>query len=171
MARAVVVLCDVHLENGKRVRAEELPPIDIEGKGPRVLALCSQHKKEYYDPFVELVDDLARALSDGDAPVLDAGQGGTDQAEADDDADQGETGSPDRPSREDPERAVEESPAMTAVPDQPDTARWDCPVDGCDKSYSASGENRAEDLKRLGNLHLSTAHDMDKAARVELLSA
>jgi hypothetical protein len=60
---------------------------------------------------------------------------------------------------------------MTDLPDEPDTARWSCPVDGCDKTYTASGDNRAEDLKRLGNLHLSTSHGLDKTARRELLSA
>jgi hypothetical protein len=60
VARIAVVFCDLHLEKGERVQAEELPPITIEGKGPRVLALCPEHKRDFYDPFVELVDDLGQ---------------------------------------------------------------------------------------------------------------
>ena len=158
MARTVMVLCDVHLEEGKRVAAEELPPIEIEGNGPRVLALCRRHKREYYDPFVDLVDDLARDLSD-ESPR----EAGPEPQDEEPDHDGSE--------RDDQESVVEESPAMSVVPDQPDTARWDCPLDDCDKSYSASGDTRAEELKRLGNLHLSTSHHLDKAAREEMLSA
>ena len=158
MARTVMVLCDVHLEEGKRVAAEELPPIEIEGNGPRVLALCREHKREYYDPFVDLVDDLARDLAD-ESPRETGPEAQNEEPEQD--------GS----ERDDQESAVAESPAMSVVPDQPGTARWDCPMDDCDKSYSASGDTRAEELKRLGNLHLSTSHHLDKAAREEMLSA
>ena len=163
MARRVVVLCDVHLEEGERVEAAELPPITVEGNGPRVLALCEEHKRDYYDPFVELVEDLG----------LDSAEEGTSKAIPDDDsADDSaaeEESDAEQDTGDDPQQVVDEAPAMTAVSD--DTARWDCPVDDCDKNYSASGEHRAEDLKRLGNLHLSTAHGLDKGARREVLSA
>ncbi|QNN53329.1 hypothetical protein [Nocardioides mesophilus] len=176
MARTVVVLCDVHLEQGRRVKAEELPPVAIEDKGPRVLALCAACRRDYYDPFKQLVEDLAQELPEQDAPL--SGPGDEQEGESGDEQ-EGESGDEteqqepeeDEPQREDPERVIAESPAMQVVPDEPDTARWDCPMDDCDKSYSASGENRAEDLKRLGNLHLSTGHHLDKAARQELLSA
>ena len=157
-------MCDVHLEEGQRVEAAELPPITIEGKGPRLLALCPEHKRAFYDPFVDLVEDLALDLPGG--RVQQQPSGDTQGEDQDETADQ-DLGS----TRDDPDQVVAESPAMTVVPDQPDTARWDCPMDDCDKSYSASGDNRAEDLKRLGNLHLSTGHHLDKAARLELLSA
>jgi hypothetical protein len=159
VARTVVVLCDVHLEYGERVEAEELPPIRIEGQGSRVLALCKEHKREYYDPFVDLVDDLGQDLPDGkehpETKALD---------EEDQSPDEGQ-------SADDPDRVVAESPAMKVVSGEPETAEWECPVDDCDKTYTASGDTRAEDLKRLGNLHLSTAHHLDKAARNEMLTA
>lgn len=161
MARRVVVLCDVHLEEGTRVEAAELPPITVEGNGPRVLALCEEHKRDYYDPFVELVEDLGLDSAEEGTSKAIPDDSAADPAHEDPDADE-ETG-------DDPQQVVDEAPTMTAV--SGDTARWDCPVDDCDKSYSASGEHRAEDLKRLGNLHLSTAHGLDKGARQEMLSA
>jgi hypothetical protein len=177
VARTVVVMCDLHLENGQRVEAEELPPITMEEKGPRVLALCPEHKREYYDPFAELVEDLGLEPPDaqagqGSAEPKPQGGGEAEEKSSDGEPTQDRSGDQDaEPSREDPDRVVAESPAMTVVSDEPETARWDCPVDDCDKTYSASGENRAEDLKRLGNLHLRTVHDLDKAARLQLLSA
>ena len=170
MARTVVVLCDVHLEEGKRVEAEELPPIVVEGRGPRVLALCAQHRHEFYDPFVDLVDDLARDESD-DEPDQGGEAGGQLPDEQESSDEEEESSDEQQPPMDDPDRVVAETPAMTAVPNQPDTARWQCPVKGCDKSYSASCDLRADDLNRLGNLHLSTAHHLDKAARQELLTA
>ena len=173
MARAVVVFCDLHLEEGQRVEAEELPPITIEGKGPRVLALCPEHKRDYYDPFMELVEDLAQEIPEEQSLEEPSEDG---EATAEDETPEDESAEDQTPDQEeaasdDPEQVVAESPAMTVVPDEPDAARWDCPVDDCDKTYSASGGNRADELKRLGNLHLSTAHHLDKAARLELLSA
>lgn len=209
MARTVVVHCDLCLEEGERTEAEELPPITIEGKRPRVLALCPDHKQDYYDPFVELVDDLAQEYpedsSDSDEEEAwddepeddeeaeedsedqpdeegeasydeadDVSEEASEEGDEDEDSDEEEADEEEETDEEaddDPEQIVAESPAMSAVPDEPDTARWDCPVDDCDKSYTASGDNRAEELKRLGNLHLATGHHLDKAARQELLSA
>jgi segregation and condensation protein B len=200
------VLCDVHLEEGKRVRAEELPPISMDDKGPRVLALCPRHKREFYDPFLELLDDLGTEADDDEPPAAvedeaDEDEGEEDEAEEhedeandegdeddaddaaeDDDEDRDQGGDEDEDEAEkaddsepapfeDPDRLIAKSPTMSPVPDEPETARWDCPIDGCDKSYTASGKTRGEDLKRLGNLHLSTAHGLDKPARRELLSA
>jgi hypothetical protein len=177
----------MHLEEGQRVEAEELPPISIEGKGPRVLALCPEHKRDYYDPFMELVEDLAQEMPEEEAPSGTSKKSrketpqqeertAEDETQDDESAEEDESAEDDASDQEeassdDPDQIVAESPAMTVVPDQPDTARWDCPMDDCEKTYSASGGNRAEDLKRLGNLHLSTAHHLDKAARIELLSA
>jgi len=179
MARKIVVMCDVHLEQGQRVEAQELPPISVEGKRPRVLALCAEHKHDYYDPFVELVEDLGVETPEKNAAKTspyEAQQQTTDRAEAtatetNDSADSGEEQDVSESQGGDPAQVIAESPTMTAVRDEPDAARWDCPIDDCGKSYSASGEHRAEDLKRLGNLHLSTTHNLDKAARVDLLSA
>lgn len=165
MARALVVLCDVHLEEGQRVEAEELPPISIDGKDPRVLALCAQHKKDFYDPFLELVDDLARDPSDDDSDELPVGAAPESPEPERDEEEQ------DSSSFDDPDRVIAEMPSMRAIADEPETAQWDCPLDDCDKTYTASGDTRAEDLKRLGNLHLSRAHHLDKPARRELLSA
>src|SRR3954453_22174019 len=179
MARQIVVMCDVHLEQGQRVEAQELPPITVEGKGPRVLALCPEHKQDYYDPFVELVEDLGletpeknptRAAPEEAQPPTSNGKEAT-ATETDDSAGGSEKQDVSESQREDPAQVIAESPTMSALPDEADAARWECPVDDCDKSYSASGEHRAEDLKRLGNLHLSTSHNLDKAARVDLLSA
>lgn len=178
MARTVVVICDVHKERGQRVECEELPPITVEGKGPRVLALCPECKSEYYDPFKELVDDLAQELSEEkdqqQTMSVDAPAGKAEVAEppSRDEPDEAESAAAeDEPSTEEPDQIVAESPAMDVVRSEPDTARWTCPVDDCGKTYEASGEKRADDLKRLGNLHLSTSHHLDKAARLELLSA
>lgn len=179
MARQIVVMCDVHLEQGQRVEAQELPAITVEGKGPRVLALCAEHKHDYYDPFVELVEDLGletpeknpqRATPDGAQSPTTNGMEAT-ATETNSSAGSMEQQDVSESQRENPAQVIAESPTMTAVHDEPDAARWDCPIDDCDKSYSASGEHRAEDLKRLGNLHLSTSHNLDKAARVDLLSA
>jgi hypothetical protein len=187
MARTVVVICDVHQERGQRVECEELPPITIEGKSPRVIALCPQCKDEYYDPFKQLVDDLGLEVSDGDdqqptrtddSPAEKAEKAGEADAPSGEESDEVESSTDDQeekddeePSTEDPDRIVAESPAMDVVRGEPDTARWTCPVDDCGKTYEASGEQRADDLKRLGNLHLSTSHHLDKAARLDLLSA
>ena len=170
MARRVVVLCDVHLEEGERVEAEELPPITVEGKSARILALCPEHKHDYYDPFVELVDDLGVDASDeGTTKAIHdkAPSAGAQPDEGSEDTTDDDSG--ERDENDQAALAVTESPTMTVVDD--DTARWDCPVDDCDKQYSAAGEHRAEDLKRLGNLHLSTAHGLDKGERREVLSA
>ena len=181
MARIVTVMCDVHLEQGERVEAEELPPISIEGKAPRVLALCEEHKRDFYDPFAELVEDLAHDAEDDEPRPLPDDVRADDpadssDAEGDKDEDEGDDREDhdrddDQYGLDDPDEVIEETPSMSVVPGEEDTAEWACPVDDCDKSYTASGDTRAEDLKRLGNLHLSTAHHLDKAARVDLLSA
>jgi len=57
MARRVTVqlLCDPCLADGKEVEAEELPPLNLVGNKPRVLALCEGHRAEVFDPLVEMV--------------------------------------------------------------------------------------------------------------------
>jgi hypothetical protein len=64
MARRVTVhtLCDPCLAMGSEVEAEELPPLNLVGNKPRTLALCEDHRKEVFDPLVQMVKDHGQIL-------------------------------------------------------------------------------------------------------------
>ena len=64
MARQVIVqtLCDPCLAKGEEVDAEELPPLGLVGNKPRVLALCDVHRKEVYEPLVQMVKDYGQIV-------------------------------------------------------------------------------------------------------------
>ena len=68
MARQVIVrvLCDPCLENELEVEGDELPPLKLpEFTGrPRVMTLCEVHRKEFYDPFAELLAKLGQPVDD-----------------------------------------------------------------------------------------------------------
>lgn len=66
MAREIVIsiwcdpcltLDDVHTEG------EELPPITIGNSKPRVMAMCKEHRENFYEPFVEALNQMG-ALAD-----------------------------------------------------------------------------------------------------------
>lgn len=68
MARQVIVrtLCDPCLESESETDGEELAPLklpEISGK-PRVVTLCEVHRKEFYDPFVEILRDLGQPVDE-----------------------------------------------------------------------------------------------------------
>jgi hypothetical protein len=56
------------LAQGSEVAAEELPPLPLIGNKPRVLALCDVHRKEVYEPLVEMVKEFGQIVDiDGTA--------------------------------------------------------------------------------------------------------
>lgn len=71
MARELVthIWCDACLatpegEEPVYTKAEELPPTTMGAMKPRLLALCEPHRKEYYDPFRELLQRLGQVVPD-----------------------------------------------------------------------------------------------------------
>ena len=61
MAREIItsIWCDPCLKiDDVRTEGEELPPITIGNGKPRVLAMCKQHRTDFYDPFVDAVMEL-----------------------------------------------------------------------------------------------------------------
>lgn len=64
MAREVVtrIWCDVCFHEGEHTEAEELPPVTIGNTKPRLLALCERHRKEFYDPFQQLLSELGQII-------------------------------------------------------------------------------------------------------------
>lgn len=49
--------CDLCLElDGEQVEGEEMPPIMVGNKKPRVLAVCKQHQVDFFDKFVEVLE-------------------------------------------------------------------------------------------------------------------
>jgi predicted RNA-binding Zn-ribbon protein involved in translation (DUF1610 family) len=68
VARLVIVrtLCDPCLETEAEVDGEELAPLklpEISGR-PRVLTLCEVHRKEFYDPLVEILKELGQPVDE-----------------------------------------------------------------------------------------------------------
>lgn len=71
MARQVTIrtLCDVCLKDSRETEAEELPPLNLVGNKPRILALCDEHSKPY-DDLVSLIKDFGQIVDiDGEPPV------------------------------------------------------------------------------------------------------
>lgn len=64
MARRVIVetLCDPCLKAGSEVEAEELPPLNVVGNKPRIMALCPDHRVQVYDPLVEMVKEFGQIV-------------------------------------------------------------------------------------------------------------
>lgn len=74
MARELVthIWCDVCLSPGEGqdpeyVKGEELPPVVLGNFKPRLLALCEPHRKEFYDPFRDMVARLGQVVPEGAA--------------------------------------------------------------------------------------------------------
>lgn len=70
MAREIIttILCDVCLndeEIDEKVEAVEMPPVSIGGAAPKVVALCEEHKADYWEPFIVLLDNLGQAVQSG----------------------------------------------------------------------------------------------------------
>lgn len=72
MARELVthIWCDMCLSPGEGkeptyTKGEELPAVTIAPMKPRLLALCEPHRKEWYDPFKDLVARLGQVVPDG----------------------------------------------------------------------------------------------------------
>lgn len=65
MARQVIVAvwCDVCQENELQTEGDELTPIQVGNTKARVPALCEAHRKEFYDPFMEMLGLAAFADS------------------------------------------------------------------------------------------------------------
>lgn len=63
MAREIIVQvwCDWCQDIDMQTPGDELPPIQVGGQKARVPALCEPHKKEFYDPFVEMLQLAAFA--------------------------------------------------------------------------------------------------------------
>lgn len=71
MARSTVtyIFCDFCLgENDVQTEAQELPPITLGNAKPRLLALCKQHREDWYEPFVEAVKEYG-VMIDGSSPA------------------------------------------------------------------------------------------------------
>jgi hypothetical protein len=72
VARQVIVrvLCDPCLAAEVETDGLELPPLklaEISGK-PRVITLCEVHRKEFYEPFLEILQELGQPVDeDGNA--------------------------------------------------------------------------------------------------------
>lgn len=59
MAREIkqLIWCDLCMEiDGVQTEAEEMPPVTIGNKKPRVLAACKEHQVEFFDKFVEILE-------------------------------------------------------------------------------------------------------------------
>jgi len=62
----VRTLCDPCLESESETDGEELAPLklpEISGR-PRVVTLCEVHRKEFYDPFVEILRELGQPVDE-----------------------------------------------------------------------------------------------------------
>ena len=95
MAREVIVRtwCDVHLtQDDEHVEGEELPPLALAPRTkPKVVALCEVHRKEFYDPLVQLLADLGQPVPDAAAAAaatsvkrVNTGRGGPHMCPVDD---------------------------------------------------------------------------------------
>ena len=72
MAREIILRtwCDPCLVEEKQVEGQELPPLTlIPGRKPRVLALCEVHRKEFYEPLVELLAEHGQAVDSDGHPI------------------------------------------------------------------------------------------------------
>lgn len=61
MAREIElrVWCDPCMQiDGERVEGEEMLPIIIGRAKPKVIAMCTQHKEDFWDPFVEAIQKM-----------------------------------------------------------------------------------------------------------------
>lgn len=66
MAREVIVRtwCDPCLAEDRHTEAEELPPLALTGRKPRVVALCEVHRKELFDPLAQLLADHGQPVDE-----------------------------------------------------------------------------------------------------------
>lgn len=80
MAREIVtrIWCDVCLKKGDHVEAEETPPVVVGTFKARTVALCEKDRKEFYDPFRDVLVELGQVIPSGaiDAPTPRKGIGG-----------------------------------------------------------------------------------------------
>jgi hypothetical protein len=70
MAREVIVRtwCDPCLADDKHEEGDEFGPMSLIPGKPRVVALCEVHRKELYDPLIELLTDHGQPVdSDGNS--------------------------------------------------------------------------------------------------------
>lgn len=74
MAREIIVhlWCDPCLAEDQRVEGQELPPLvlpEVPGNRPRVAAVCERHRKELYQPLIDLLTEHGQALDEDGNPT------------------------------------------------------------------------------------------------------
>lgn len=67
MATEIVSWCDVCLLDDERVHAAPLR-VALDGKAPRALDLCDEHRKTYVEPLRELLSEHGTAVDDKRVP-------------------------------------------------------------------------------------------------------